>query len=535
MVKAEVYLRKCLSKTPCVLPYSGAEDNIYFWSKQTAAGDEIGWDFCSRVVTTKSSFTAFCTDMTRIYKSVHPLSPPFMSRSTFIQWFFSWAAAMDIDFRQDVDPWCGHNPTVLACDATHVGVAIRNLHISPINKPDTDAVVFPSHRRFDRVFLPYNTYSRKEDVVASRSHLSYLCTLVKGESKTTLSPDDMAIGNNLLLQCCPQNPSCKQVLQNFVSQIYPDNISQRLSDILLFLATDHPISTLLPTRFIPEVYYACTSLINSSPVDLTKTKEFCPELFFLLKEVQLCPCRDEICNFILYLTHFVDELHGRDVTTVPANPMANSYDPESGVALYFTPHGNKLRKFPKYSVSGTNQQYDDNPDAKTKCSKQYPQVSRGGWSNVMLFFCPIHGHCYGFSIIDGSEGRKDVFAPLFAYAESAPDDLFYDFACSLNEYCLNREPAFFKNTRFWEDIFHGVSHKCYLNYKSVRIANLRHVNSEICEQFNAFIQCIKYTATHLSQSHFCFFLQFMISIWQKNKTKSFSKKYEIADAVVSPN
>ena len=57
---------------------------------------------------------------------------------------------------------------------------------------------------------------------------------------------------------------------------------------------------------------------------------------------------------------------------------------------------------------------------------------------------------------------------------------------------------------FWEG-FHGVTHKYYMNFKSVRNANLWHINSEICEQFNAFIQCIKYTGTHVTQGHFCFF------------------------------
>ena len=42
---------------------AAAEKGIFFSTKVTAAGDEIGWDFVSMVMKTKTSFTAFCTEM----------------------------------------------------------------------------------------------------------------------------------------------------------------------------------------------------------------------------------------------------------------------------------------------------------------------------------------------------------------------------------------------------------------------------------------------------------------------------------------
>ena len=43
------------------IPYSTAaeEEHIFFLSKYTCAGDEIGWDFINGVLKTKTSFTAF--------------------------------------------------------------------------------------------------------------------------------------------------------------------------------------------------------------------------------------------------------------------------------------------------------------------------------------------------------------------------------------------------------------------------------------------------------------------------------------------
>ena len=127
---------------------------------------------------------------------------------------------------------------------------------------------------------------------------------------------------------------------------------------------------------------------------------------------------------------------------------------------------------------------------------------------MLLWFCPIYGHCYGFHIIAGGEGHKDPFSSLFKYCQEMPEHIYYDFACQLSEYCLNREPELFKHAWFWHDLFHLVGHVCGINFKSGRVLGLKGVNSEICEQVNSYLQCIKYTATHLSQEHFAFLLSF---------------------------
>ena len=95
-----------------------------------------------------------------------------------------------------------------------------------------------------------------------------------------------------------------------------------------------------------------------------------------------------------------------------------------------------------------------------ECRKIYPTVSHGGYSYIFLWFCPIHGHLYGFHLINGAEGPKDVFSLLLKYKEDMPQELFYDNACHLSEYCLNCEPALFQDTPFWHDLFHAIAHLC---------------------------------------------------------------------------
>ena len=69
-----VFLLKCL-RNNCTLEYSGEEHSIHFLSTMTCAGDEIGWGFVSLVKSSKLSFTSFCDEMTRKYKTNKILSP----------------------------------------------------------------------------------------------------------------------------------------------------------------------------------------------------------------------------------------------------------------------------------------------------------------------------------------------------------------------------------------------------------------------------------------------------------------------------
>ena len=79
-VRCSVFNLPCQNGT-CELKFEevAEEQGIYFAFKVTCAGDEIGWDFVQDVVTKRTSFKAFCEDMTRKYKTNNPMSPSFMS------------------------------------------------------------------------------------------------------------------------------------------------------------------------------------------------------------------------------------------------------------------------------------------------------------------------------------------------------------------------------------------------------------------------------------------------------------------------
>jgi hypothetical protein len=59
---------------------------------------------------------------------------------------------------------------------------------------------------------------------------------------------------------------------------------------------------------------------------------------------------------------------------------------------------------------------------------------------IFTFVCR-HGICYGFHVIERSEGRNDAFSVFRTRFLRPPRIIVYDFACQLMEYCLNRDPG----------------------------------------------------------------------------------------------
>ena len=112
------------------LRYSGKED-YFLWSKEVAVAEELGWDFVNRILSSKMSFSSFSEDISRVYQSSAPKSSiAFLSKTAFISCFFAWCGRMNIDFRKEIDPWCGHTPPSLAGDGTHIGLPHSRLNIT---------------------------------------------------------------------------------------------------------------------------------------------------------------------------------------------------------------------------------------------------------------------------------------------------------------------------------------------------------------------------------------------------------------------
>ena len=294
------------------------------------------------------------------------------------------------------------------------------------------------------------------------------------------------------------------------------------------LSHDVPLSSYFPYKVVPIMKEILDTPGLSSPSMKILLRQC--DGYSLHVSTFLKPFLDVGHNLVHALGFFryvVEKLESLPFTE-PDNPLTipGSYNPpKNGCAYYFTPHGSKIRNARKFSIDGATKETADGPTTY-RCNKHYPLVSQGGQTFLFLFFCPLHGHCYGFHMVGGSEGRKDPMQAMYTHLPVAPEMVFYDYACQLEEYSLNRESGYYRATRFYHDTFHGYSHKCPNCYSSKKsLADKSRYNESIMEQFNSFLQNIKASSKQMNQINFVFMAQFMISIWNEDKKKKFTKKH----------
>ena len=419
---------------------------------------------------------------------------------------------------------------------------LPNLHVTAVETPtQPDVIKNPTHKRYDRVFLIYPKNSTKEtheDIRQVRKYLRCVsCEILRKPVTVEMSPIERDHMDVMLLNVCPQDSGCKEMVDMFLhDDNLPAAVRYNLARVFYILSGDAAVSAFVPVQFHDHLMFVCDALDRGTHDHIAgavdEMYEYCPELADLVRSTKGTEYTDSVLSFIRYLVNFVNNVFAADVSSDPAVPVPGTYDPESGIAYYFTNHGCRMRDVPTYSLDQTRHAQDlfDDAPVQDDCNKLQAKVSPGGFNYTFYWFCPIHGHCLGFHLMPGAEGRKDPFSSMYAYLPNAPEEVFYDFACSLNEYSLNREPHHFKNTRFWHDLFHGFSHKCPPSLQSSRIRSLSVLDTEICEQFNAFLQNIKYTGSHLIQNHFCLYLQFMIHIWNSRKDRRWTNIAAVAAA-----
>lgn len=148
----------------------------------------------------------------------------------------------------------------------------------------------------------------------------------------------------------------------------------------------------------------------------------------------------------------------------------------------------------------------DGKDNHTECKHRFVEGSHGSHrtGGIFCFFCK-HSVCYAFFILPTAEGRNEAFSFFTSYFVRAPRVIVYDFACQLHEFCLNREPVFFRGTRFVVDRFHLPNHKsCAKSYDIGCYNDLDELNTEVAEQANSSLRRIKATISQMAQEGFMF-------------------------------
>lgn len=167
-------------------------------------------------------------------------------------------------------------------------------------------------------------------------------------------------------------------------------------------------------------------------------------------------------------------------------------------------------------ASQPNEPQDAAEPSCRECRHNMPAAGKrtGG---IFTWYCQ-HGVCYAFYVIPHAEGRNEAFSFLTKYFKIAPRHVIYDFACALEEYCLNRAPHFFKETKFSIDNFHFQNHRaCAQGYAMPWTRALRGINSQIAEQGNSALQRIKPATASMLQSNFMRTVRLFLHGWNTKK------------------
>ena len=248
-VVCKIFKRNCISTSnPCTQLWDEGEKlHLHVMSNETAAGDEIGWEFVNSVLNSGTTFSAYCKMITSNYQMRNPYSRRFMDPKTFLKWWFSWAASMKKDFRKPC-PGCKYSPKQLACDGTKVGIGLRNVNFEEISKPDNCDMLPTLHRRIDRCFISNDSPNVNSNEI--RAHLYYLGKKVLNElSESELQTEEEEKRKNE--STFNFLPDVKASFERFLSDM-PVKEKDAYAVVLKMLSTTAPVSSLIPTLYAEE-------------------------------------------------------------------------------------------------------------------------------------------------------------------------------------------------------------------------------------------------------------------------------------------
>jgi hypothetical protein len=186
------------------------------------------------------------------------------------------------------------------------------------------------------------------------------------------------------------------------------------------------------------------------------------------------------------------------IESVSVGPNAIQDEPNpltSGIRYRFTESGKQFRSqwslqkgsTTKLKKKGTA--YDVSGDG---CNKKRPvMIGHRQRTWIWIYTCLRHEHIIGFHVISSSEGMRDAVCPLYRYLPEAPEHIWVDYACGMAECAMNWMPHYFKFTKFYHDVFHGLKHVCGPTHKSQRTFDFLKVNTSLMEQINSELQPLR--------------------------------------------
>ena len=178
----------------------------------------------------------------------------------------------------------------------------------------------------------------------------------------------------------------EEFLLAFIQRPHNPSLTQEMAKLLLLLAGEAPISYGVPVRYHPHLLQTCTAVRNVEQVkqQLQDMKNYGIDLSNVLALSIQHEFSEQCVNFYEYVVDEVKNLHSKERKDLAPNIIPGTYNPQSGPAYYFTPHGNQIHRQPQYTIEQASKNYKNDPTMDEPCLKNFLVYNMEG---IPTYFC----------------------------------------------------------------------------------------------------------------------------------------------------
>ena len=251
-----------------------------------------------------------------------------MSVPTFIDWFYAWAFGMKIEFRETCK-WRDGKPSVLACDATKVGINFNNTFVAPVETSGNNHEITSSSRRYHQCFLsnPSNNEQVCRLYAKARDYLKIITKMIISHQFEILFDEEHSEATNNMITFIPEG--AKDAYSKMIDVDTSNNLKVAYPLIFELLSHDASIDSVLPLRIAHEcVQVMELTLLNVTDIDSIKEfafklKYFCSEFTQLISMLiaEYGSVGNDILHLIPCCAEMVINIHLSDVPPELASPI----------------------------------------------------------------------------------------------------------------------------------------------------------------------------------------------------------------------
>ena len=385
---------------------------------------------------------------------------------------------------------CGNNIDIVVIDATAVGFNINQM--PPASVEQLPLLQIPEYGGGDRVFVADSK---------ARKLLAMYAGLIKGEYVKNHTAMEEADFNSLKRLLAQRNQALRDVIIELGNPC-PEPLRELVGELSRSSATSGLF------QFAGEEARAARHVIeeiaNGNFANLEASfdviQKYCPLVTPFLNSSDIIP-QECISSLMKEILSSIDGIFRMQM------PEADKYGPIEYAS-------DDLEKFPVKLVVRGRGNYQASKELLTNCNKSTTK-KRTLSSGIFTFFCQ-HGICYGFQLMRTPESPRIPFDILMRRFQTMPRIIVYDNACKLHTYCLKREPARFKDTKFLVDRLHFRNHVgCSLGYSMNTYTSdeeIREINSQVCEQANSDLRLLATQIAHMTPHNAMRHLSVFLSI-----------------------